>query len=556
MAQLLDRLDDRFALLAGGDRLAAGRHRSLAATVEWSYQLLDEAERRVFRPVSVFPGPFTLEAAEAVAGPGAGPAVLRLVDCSLLVPPRAGPDGRSRYGMLETLRAYGAGLLAGPGSRTGGGRAGRVGGGVAEQAAAGLRTSAGEAAAARWLDAEDATMGQVLAWAMDHDRTGAAAGGRAGLVVVAAGPAGRPVPAAARGRRARRAGQRRVVRRAVLARLGARSRPIWPGRWGISPRCATRSRTGGRPGAGRRPGRPGGQIVEYGPDRRGGRRCPPCPGRGPGDRLPGRPGAGPGWPGHRRRTPATWTVPCGWPGRPGRSRGRPRRVRPGCGYMLTGALIEAGDLAAAEQRLRGGAGPGPGRGRPDEPGGPAAADGGPGPAGGPPRGRRGAPARSSSRSRADRHVGRRCSTAWTAAGTCAPRPGVPPRPSRCGPLTPRSAARAGSRTARGCAPGGALREARQALGPDAGPGSRGARRGDEPGHRGRVRPDARPPRPAAAPAPRGRGSSAPGNGNWSPWSPRAAPTPRSPPSCTSASAPSARTWTGSGTRPAAAAAPT
>jgi len=52
------------------------------------------------------------------------------------------------------------------------------------------------------------------------------------------------------------------------------------------------------------------------------------------------------------------------------------------------------------------------------------------------------------------------------------------------------------------------------------------------------------------------GSSAPGNGSWSPWSPRAAPTRRSPPSCTSASAPSARTWTGSGTRPAATAAPT
>ena len=59
--------------------------------MEWSYRLLDEDERRVFRAVSVFPGPFTLEAAEAVAGPGAGPAVLRLVDCSLLVPPRAGP---------------------------------------------------------------------------------------------------------------------------------------------------------------------------------------------------------------------------------------------------------------------------------------------------------------------------------------------------------------------------------------------------------------------------------------------------------------------------------
>ena len=112
VAELLDRIDDRFALLTGGDRLAEDRQRSLAATVEWSYQLLEERERRVFRAVSVFPAGFTLEGAEAVAGPGAGPAVLRLVDCSLLVPPRAGPDGRSRYAMLETLRAYGAGLLA------------------------------------------------------------------------------------------------------------------------------------------------------------------------------------------------------------------------------------------------------------------------------------------------------------------------------------------------------------------------------------------------------------------------------------------------------------
>ena len=95
--------------------------------MEWSYRLLDERERRVFRAVSVFPAGFTLEAAEAVAGPGAGPVVLRLVDCSLLVPPRAGPDGRSRYVMLETLRAYGAGLLAEAGEQDGGRRgAGRV----------------------------------------------------------------------------------------------------------------------------------------------------------------------------------------------------------------------------------------------------------------------------------------------------------------------------------------------------------------------------------------------------------------------------------------------
>ena len=170
VAQLLDRLDDRFALLSAGPRLAASRHRSLAAAVEWSYRLLDEGEGRVFRAVSVFPGPFTLQAAEAVAGQDAELAVLRLVDCSLLVPPRAGPDGRYRYAMLETLRAYGARLLAEAGEA--GRAAAALAGyalGVAGQAAAGLQTTTGEAAAARWLDAEDATTRQALAWAGDHD---------------------------------------------------------------------------------------------------------------------------------------------------------------------------------------------------------------------------------------------------------------------------------------------------------------------------------------------------------------------------------------------------
>jgi predicted ATPase/DNA-binding CsgD family transcriptional regulator len=168
--QLLDRIGDRFTLLAGGDRLAPGRQRSLAATVEWSYRLLDEDEQRVFRQVSVFSGPFTLEGAEVVAGADAGPAVLRLVDCSLLVAPRPGVDGRSRYAMLETLRAYGAGLLAGTGEQE---QATVVMAGyalrVAEQAAAGLQTGTGEIAAALRLDAEDVMMSQVLAWAMRHD---------------------------------------------------------------------------------------------------------------------------------------------------------------------------------------------------------------------------------------------------------------------------------------------------------------------------------------------------------------------------------------------------
>ena len=145
---LLARLDDRFTLLAGGDRLAPPRQQSLAAAVEWSYQLLDEPGRRAFRAVSVFPGPFTLEGAEAVAGADAGLAVVRLVECSLVVPPRAGMDGRPRYVMLETLRAYGAKLRAEAGeqdtvSAALAGYALRV----AEEASAGLQTSAGEAAA-------------------------------------------------------------------------------------------------------------------------------------------------------------------------------------------------------------------------------------------------------------------------------------------------------------------------------------------------------------------------------------------------------------------------
>ncbi|HLK78378.1 MAG TPA: adenylate/guanylate cyclase domain-containing protein, partial [Streptosporangiaceae bacterium] len=175
VTQLLDRLD----LLTAGDRATPDRHRSLAATVDWSYQLLDEHERRVFRALSVFPGPFTLEAAEAVAGASAGAAVagasagaavLRLVDCSLLMPPRDGPDGRSRYAMLETLRIYGTELLAAAGEQDA--AAAALAGyalDVAEQSAAGLLTTTAELAALRRLDAEDATTRQALAWAMAHD---------------------------------------------------------------------------------------------------------------------------------------------------------------------------------------------------------------------------------------------------------------------------------------------------------------------------------------------------------------------------------------------------
>ena len=169
VAQLVERLDNRFGLLVGGDRWAAARQRSLMAAVEWSYLLLSEEERRVFRLMSVFPAPFTLDAAEAVAGTGAGPTVLHLVDCSMVAPPRTGTDGRARYAMLETLRAYAADRLAEAGEQPAPALAGFMLK-VAEAAAAELETGAGELAAGSRLDAEERAMHEVLAWALEGDR--------------------------------------------------------------------------------------------------------------------------------------------------------------------------------------------------------------------------------------------------------------------------------------------------------------------------------------------------------------------------------------------------
>ena len=174
LGPMLDRLDDRFRLLVSANRAAPARQRSLDAAVDWSYQLLPPPEQRVFRYLSVFPGPFSLDAAEAVAGTDAGPAVLHLVDCSLLVPPAVGPDGRSRYWMLETLRGYGLRQLRQAGEEHEAAAAlAAYALSTAEQAVAQLARRDQELAAARWLDAEDATVHQGLAWALDHDPPGA-----------------------------------------------------------------------------------------------------------------------------------------------------------------------------------------------------------------------------------------------------------------------------------------------------------------------------------------------------------------------------------------------
>jgi predicted ATPase/class 3 adenylate cyclase len=111
-AQIAARLDDRFRLLTGGSRAAVPRHQTLEATVDWSYRLLTESERRLFERLSVFVGGFTLEAAEQVgAGDDIEPGEILdlltgLVDRSMVLADQ-GPSGVSRYRMLETLRAFG-----------------------------------------------------------------------------------------------------------------------------------------------------------------------------------------------------------------------------------------------------------------------------------------------------------------------------------------------------------------------------------------------------------------------------------------------------------------
>jgi predicted ATPase len=122
--QLANRLDDRFRLLTGGSRTALPRHRTLRAVVDWSWDLLTDAERLVLRRLSVFSSGASLEAAERVcADPAAEAAAVEpdevlelltsLAEKSLLVTEgdSAPGDGALRYWMLGTIKEYAADRL-------------------------------------------------------------------------------------------------------------------------------------------------------------------------------------------------------------------------------------------------------------------------------------------------------------------------------------------------------------------------------------------------------------------------------------------------------------
>jgi predicted ATPase/DNA-binding CsgD family transcriptional regulator len=117
---LLAGLDDYLRLLAGG-RGADPRHRSLRAVIGWSHDLLDDAERAMFRRLGVFAGGFDLDAACAISAEGKRGATAdvigRLADQSLLVAVHG--SGHGRWLMLDTIRAYALERLTASGEEPG-----------------------------------------------------------------------------------------------------------------------------------------------------------------------------------------------------------------------------------------------------------------------------------------------------------------------------------------------------------------------------------------------------------------------------------------------------
>jgi predicted ATPase/DNA-binding SARP family transcriptional activator len=109
--EIAQRLDDRFSLLTSGSRTALPRHQKLRATIDWSYDLLSEPERTLFRRLSVFASGFTLEAVESICsrdmkGGDILDLLSRLADKSLVIVEFVSAISETRYRLLETIRLY------------------------------------------------------------------------------------------------------------------------------------------------------------------------------------------------------------------------------------------------------------------------------------------------------------------------------------------------------------------------------------------------------------------------------------------------------------------
>jgi non-specific serine/threonine protein kinase len=108
--QLAQKLDERFRVLTGGDRSALARHQTMSALLDWSYEILSEAERALFRKLAIFTGTFTLETASAVCFGESADEIAALeilsslVDKSLVQADQSA--GVMRYRLLESTRQY------------------------------------------------------------------------------------------------------------------------------------------------------------------------------------------------------------------------------------------------------------------------------------------------------------------------------------------------------------------------------------------------------------------------------------------------------------------
>lgn len=166
LAEIACRLEERFAVLTAGERTTTPRHRTLRAAIDWSYELLDAAERALFRRLSVYSGGWTLEAAEAVCADQEIGNVLdvlsRLVDQSLVV------SHGERYSMLETILAYARKhLIAADEEATLRERHARFFKSFAESIEPDLR-GVGQADALRRLRADEHNLRLALHWGREH----------------------------------------------------------------------------------------------------------------------------------------------------------------------------------------------------------------------------------------------------------------------------------------------------------------------------------------------------------------------------------------------------
>ena len=108
---IVSKLDDRFRLLTGGSRTALERHKTLQATVDWSYDLLSDNEKKIFHQLSVFVGGFDLKAFEHICKTTAAEnedlmdLLTSLIEKSLVIT-KTVENGAYRYQLLETIRHY------------------------------------------------------------------------------------------------------------------------------------------------------------------------------------------------------------------------------------------------------------------------------------------------------------------------------------------------------------------------------------------------------------------------------------------------------------------